>query len=330
MYINFKSPLKVRLGKFTAACIHGIIHPPPPFENGAYYLVGPFVCHLASCAMCDLRTLMGMVLLMGRWSLLLFRSVVQRASHSHMFESVWEDEDIKLFTYISCLILNLFCYKEEVDKCINIFKTFLYSYFKISIIYLILLTRKFRPHSIFALFTLWPKGQIKTGHIEFHTKDYVRKLGTGQIQDWMNQSPIYSAKIRLVKLFKAVYSKLRCWDSMWYYREEVGECISGLSLLDTESQTNEDQEQIFLTFTRYLILWQLLTCNFLFTKYFRSSVGLAIKLVACGASCSASRPFRSFGRPCNPMENIGYLWNPIARDWFVVGKWTKHHSKEDI
>ena len=45
---------------------------------------------------------------------------------------------------------------------------------------------------------------------------------------------------------------------------------------------------------------------------------------------SISRPFRSLGRPCNSMENIGYLWNAIARDCFFVGKLIIYHSKEDI
>ena len=46
----------------------------------------------------------------------------------------------------------------------------------------------FRPHFIFALFALWPEGEFKTEPIELYIKDYVRKLESGRIQDWKNQS----------------------------------------------------------------------------------------------------------------------------------------------
>ena len=35
----------------------------------------------------------------------------------------------------------------------------------------------------FALFALWPEGEFKT---ELYLKDYIRKLGSGWIQDWAN------------------------------------------------------------------------------------------------------------------------------------------------
>ena len=50
---------------------------------------------------------------------------------------------------------------------------------------------KFCPHLTFAHFALWPEDEFKTGLIEEFIKDYVRKLESGQIQDWANQSQIF-------------------------------------------------------------------------------------------------------------------------------------------
>ena len=36
----------------------------------------------------------------------------------------------------------------------------------------------------------WPKAKFKTGLIEVYGKDYVRKLESWWIQDWVNQSQI--------------------------------------------------------------------------------------------------------------------------------------------
>ena len=49
---------------------------------------------------------------------------------------------------------------------------------------------KFRPHFIFALFALWPEGEFKAGLIQSFIKDFVGKLVSGRIQDWVNQSHI--------------------------------------------------------------------------------------------------------------------------------------------
>ena len=57
--------------------------------------------------------------------------------------------------------------------------------------YDILYTGKISPRFIFALFAIWPEGKYKTGLIQLFIKDYVRKLETGRIQDWANQSKIY-------------------------------------------------------------------------------------------------------------------------------------------
>ena len=46
----------------------------------------------------------------------------------------------------------------------------------------------FAPVFIFALFALWPEGEFKTGFIQLYIKVYVRKLDSGRIQDWVNQS----------------------------------------------------------------------------------------------------------------------------------------------
>ena len=51
--------------------------------------------------------------------------------------------------------------------------------------------REILPRFIFALFALWPEGEFKNGLIEFRIlKDNVRKMESGQIQDWANQSQI--------------------------------------------------------------------------------------------------------------------------------------------
>ena len=47
---------------------------------------------------------------------------------------------------------------------------------------------KFCPLFIIALFALWPEGELKTELIALYTKDYIRKLESGRIQDWANQS----------------------------------------------------------------------------------------------------------------------------------------------
>ena len=49
---------------------------------------------------------------------------------------------------------------------------------------------KFCPRFIFTLFALLPVGEFKTGLIQLFIKDYVRKLDSGRIQDWTNQSYI--------------------------------------------------------------------------------------------------------------------------------------------
>ena len=52
-------------------------------------------------------------------------------------------------------------------------------------------TGKFSPRFIFAFL---PEGEFKTGLIELHLKDCVRKLASERIQDWANQSQISQAR----------------------------------------------------------------------------------------------------------------------------------------
>ena len=53
---------------------------------------------------------------------------------------------------------------------------------------------KFRPRFIFALFALWREGKFQTGSIELYIKDYIRKLKSGRIQDWVIQSWVFIAR----------------------------------------------------------------------------------------------------------------------------------------
>ena len=46
---------------------------------------------------------------------------------------------------------------------------------------------KLRPRFIFVLFAFWPEGDFKTGLIQLSIKDFIRKLESGRIQDWVNQ-----------------------------------------------------------------------------------------------------------------------------------------------
>ena len=41
---------------------------------------------------------------------------------------------------------------------------------------------------LFVLFALWSEGEFKTGLIELYIMDYIRKLESGLIQDWVNHS----------------------------------------------------------------------------------------------------------------------------------------------
>ena len=68
---------------------------------------------------------------------------------------------------------------------------------------------KFRPHFIFALL---PEGEFKTGPMELYIKNYIRRVESGRIQDWANQSQIsIGQKYEWVisKLYTVVVTKIR-------------------------------------------------------------------------------------------------------------------------
>ena len=69
-----------------------------------------------------------------------------------------------------------------------------YEYYKKQFETHILYTGKISPPFIFALFVLWPEGELKTGLIELCGKGLYKKIGGGRIQDWANQG---SEQIRL-------------------------------------------------------------------------------------------------------------------------------------
>ena len=58
----------------------------------------------------------------------------------------------------------------------------------------ILYTGKIWPRFIFALFALRLVGEFKTERIESDVKDYVRKLKSRRIQDWVKVSYLYISK----------------------------------------------------------------------------------------------------------------------------------------
>ena len=115
-----------------------------------------------------------------------------------------------LFTKLSFVIIIYICPK--------MFKSLIYRFWPVC---LYTVQGKYSFHFTFAHFTLWYKGQSKTGWIELYMMEYVK-----QIDEWANSrlgksvSDLNRAKIRLGK-FKAVYSmaKTQPLHNFWTVRE---------------------------------------------------------------------------------------------------------------
>ena len=175
--------------------------PPPLFEKGAYCLVDTLVCHLAACAMCNLKTLMGMVLLMSRWSLLLFRSVLQRATQAILM-SLKLFGKMRILSYLHTCLDQIWIYSVIRRRWMSAFSRHFCIVIINSIIYLILLTGKILPPFYFCPFHPKTQGLI---WIWIPYKGLCKK-----IRDWANSllDESVSHLSLYVKIRLGYYSKL--------------------------------------------------------------------------------------------------------------------------